>query len=211
MAGDPPAVVPHPDWVIYKQSPALVLGFHGCDRSTAEDILCGRKRHLQHSSNEYDWLGSGIYFWEADPWRAWAFAKEVRDNPKLSRGKIDDPCVIGAVLDLGHCCNLLDYEVVGELQAAYSFIKEIFDLAGRQLPENLGGADRLKRNRDKVVIHHLHQLRHSANLPAYDSVRAAFIEGDEVYPGATFRRKNHIQIAVRQERCIKGYFRLPGF
>lgn len=150
MAGDPPAVVPHPDWVIYKQSPALVLGFHGCDRSTAEDILCGRKRHLQHSSNEYDWLGSGIYFWEADPWRAWAFAKEVRDNPKLSRGKIDDPCVIGAVLDLGHCCNLLDYEVVGELQAAYSFTgtSEVVNSFKTELALNAGrGAKALPRQR----------------------------------------------------------------
>ena len=37
-----------------------------------------------------------------------------------------------------------------------------------------------------------------------------YFEGDALYPGAGFRRKNHIQIAVRSVHCIKGYFRLPG-
>ena len=40
----------------------------------------------------------------------------------------------------------------------------------------------------------------------FDSVRSAFIEGDELYPGSTFREKNHIQICVRNLACIKGYF-----
>ncbi|HZU36516.1 MAG TPA: hypothetical protein VFA18_11435 [Gemmataceae bacterium] len=41
----------------------------------------------------------------------------------------------------------------------------------------------------------------------YDTVRAAFLEGEPVYPGAGFSRENHIQIAVRNSACILGVFR----
>ena len=40
----------------------------------------------------------------------------------------------------------------------------------------------------------------------YDSARAVFFEGNEIYPSAGFKQKNHIQIAVRNPNCIKGYF-----
>jgi hypothetical protein len=40
-------------------------------------------------------------------------------------------------------------------------------------------------------------------------VRAAFPEGREIYPGAGFDEKTHIQIALRNLDCIKGVFRVP--
>jgi len=33
-----------------------------------------------------------------------------------------------------------------------------------------------------------------------------FWEGNELYPNAGFRKKNHIQICIRNPNCIKGYF-----
>ena len=51
------------------RSAALVLGYHGCDREVGERIL-GGGGHLQSSENDYDWLGSGIYFWGDNPSRA---------------------------------------------------------------------------------------------------------------------------------------------
>jgi len=39
-----------------------LIGFHGCKRTVAEDVLAG-KTHLNASVNSHDWLGSGIYFW----------------------------------------------------------------------------------------------------------------------------------------------------
>jgi hypothetical protein len=45
------------------------------------------------------------------------------------------------------------------------------------------------------------------DLPDYDSVRSPFPEGGNLYEHSGFRAKNHIQIAVRNLRCIKGYFR----
>lgn len=42
--------------------------------------------------------------------------------------------------------------------------------------------------------------------PSFDSVRAAFIEGDTIYPGAGFNEKTHIQICIINPDCIKGFF-----
>jgi hypothetical protein len=39
-----------------------------------------------------------------------------------------------------------------------------------------------------------------------DSVRAAFLEGEPLYPGSMFRKQNHIQIAIINPNCIKGIF-----
>jgi hypothetical protein len=40
----------------------------------------------------------------------------------------------------------------------------------------------------------------------FDSVRGVFWEGKELYPGAGFMERNHIQICLRNPNCIKGFF-----
>lgn len=54
----------------------LVIGYHGCDESTQQNVLMKGKL-LKPSEQAYDWLGKGIYFWEHGPERAlqWAEAK----------------------------------------------------------------------------------------------------------------------------------------
>jgi hypothetical protein len=42
------------------------------------------------------------------------------------------------------------------------------------------------------------------------TVRGAFEEGDEAFPGAASKMETHIQIAVRNRQCILGIFR-PTF
>jgi len=44
------------------------------------------------------------------------------------------------------------------------------------------------------------------NYDEFDSVRGMFIEGSTLYPKSGFREKNHIQIAIRNPNCIKGFF-----
>ena len=58
-------------------SRSLVLGYHGCDLAVARKIIMGQTSH-RRSTNEYDWLGSGFYFWEDSPARALQWAKEER-------------------------------------------------------------------------------------------------------------------------------------
>ena len=55
---------------------------------------------LAASKNTHDWLGYGIYFWENAPARALAWAKECRNNLHLTSGKVTDPFVIGAIIDI---------------------------------------------------------------------------------------------------------------
>jgi hypothetical protein len=211
MAAVEPAPViyePPEAWSIHRHSPGLVLGFHGCDRITADAVFRGAQ--LVPSTNDHDWLGSGIYFWEGDPWRALAWCCDAMAMPSMVAQPIRRPAVVGAVLELGRCFNLMEYGLLAELQDAFEVAELTYLAAGLAFPENRVGADLVKRYRDKLVMDSVHALRARQKLAAYQSVRAAFQEGESVYPTAGFRRKTHIQIAILDPQCIKGYFRLPG-
>lgn len=202
------------DYDLYRRLPGFVLGFHGCDQKVGEAVLKGTPKHLAASENAYDWLGNGIYFWENDPRRAHEFAEEAMKRP-VSKGKIKKPFVIGAVIDLGLCLNLLERECLEEVSVAYQELEKMFTAAGAPMPGNKG-PERAVRFLDRAVLETVHLLRRRANEtpgptlgkhPPYDSVRGAFLEGGEAYPNAGFFSKNHIQIAIRNPACIKGYFR----
>ena len=94
--------------------PSLLLCFHGTDEKTAQNIFAGNA-HLQASTNDYDWLGHGIYFWEYSPERAFQFAQEKFRWQKRS-AKV---CVIGAIVDPGLCFNLLNASSHGFLETGY--------------------------------------------------------------------------------------------
>lgn len=192
-------------WQLYEFQPAFVIGFHGCDRSVGEAILGGEERHLEPSANEYDWLGHGIYFWEGNPERALEFAAQRVGGGRNSKGHIGETFVLGAIIDLKHCLDLLDSSGLQQVADAFGLLKEFTEAAGAPLPENKGELTR--RFLDCAVINSLHQYREDEGLEPYDSVRAAFWEGAELYPNAGFKRQNHIQICVLNRDCIKGYFR----
>jgi len=195
--------------MLYSVLPGLVLGFHGCDRELGESVLAGKKR-LKKSENTYDWLGHGIYFWENNPKRALSFAKELKAT-KRSKDSIKDPFVIGAVIDLGFCLNLLDEDALGEVKAAFQLFESSCEVLGQEIPSNKAlkkGRDLLLRHLDCAVIEMLHADRSTHDLPEYDSARGLFPEGNELYPNAGFLDKNHIQICIRNPNCIKGYFRV---
>lgn len=199
---------------VYQRQSGLILAFHGCDRSTGERVLSANGGHLDLSKNAYDWLGEGIYFWENDPQRAYEFACEAAQNGKVSKGKIKDPFVIGAVIDLGLCLNLLERRALDELGLAFRLLQAAHQ-TGKPFPQN-AGKDRKQRFLDAAVINMVHQLRQSingrmGNIPQYQTIRGAFWEGEPAYQGAEFFKESHIQIAVRDLSCIKAYFRpLPG-
>ncbi|MEC0145122.1 hypothetical protein [Paenibacillus alginolyticus] len=67
--------------------------------------------------------------------------------------------------------------------------------------------DLLLRFLDCAVIQSVHEFNREMGLKQYDSVRGVFFEGNELYPGAGFMEKNHIQICVINPNCIKGYFK----
>jgi hypothetical protein len=188
-------------WDLYEYQPAFVVGFHGCDVEIGEGILSGRIEHLKFSREKWDWLGYGIYFWAGNPQRALAWAEE-----RKAQGRIDTPFVLGAIIDLKHCLDLFDSSGLQQVKDAYLYMKNSFAKAGQPLPEN-AGKDKAARMLDCLVMESLHKYRVVNRQPEYDSVRAMFPEGEELYPGAGFKDRNHIQICIRDLGCIKGYFR----
>jgi hypothetical protein len=193
---------------VYSRLPAFVLGFHGCDHSVAAAVISG-KRELRPSRNKYDWLGEGIYFWENNPQRAQEFASEGIGRKRRGRRPIRHPAVIGAVIDLGVRLNLLDARFLRLLRAGYEELSRNCVETGQPLPSNrplTPGEEALLRDLDCAVINTIHASKSGLRIPSFDTVRAAFIEGPELYPGSSFRRKNHLQICVRNPDCIKGYF-----
>src|SRR5665647_519180 len=102
---------------MYQCAPSFVLGFHGCDQDVGEKILLG-ETNQEFSSNDYDWLGNGIYFWENDPNRAIEWALELKN-----RGEIKKEFVIGAVIDSKMCLNLLQRDALILLRNAYDSFK----------------------------------------------------------------------------------------
>lgn len=196
---------------MYKTYPSLVLGFHACDDATAKNVFSGKAR-LKSSKNNYDWLGHGVYFWENSPDRAMQWGEMQK-----SRGRITKPCVVGAVIALGRCFDLLEFDSLGVLREHYEALVSTYQSAGieTRIPRNesqLGGEDLLLRKLDCAVIEFMHsqmeeKFKKDSKIRIFDSVRGAFWEGEELYPGAGFKEKNHVQICVRNHNCIKGYFR----
>ena len=186
--------------------PSFVLGYHGCDEALAEDVFAGRAA-LNPSENDYDWLGWGIYFWEHSPDRAFDFAREVSKRPHHRGQSITTPAVVGAVIDLGRCLNLLDTRNIGLVKEAHRLLSATAAAVGETLPRNTGGDEWLRRDLDCAVIQSLHAQRERDGEESFNTVRAAFQEGPPLYERSGFREKNHIQIAVRTPACIRGYFR----
>ncbi|MFO6429123.1 hypothetical protein ACLBKT_03425 [Erythrobacter sp. W302b] len=190
---------------------SFVLGYHGCDAKVASKLISGNDRMIP-SSQDYDWLGSGVYFWESDPQRAMEFAEW-----KVSRGEYDKAAVVGAVLDLGNCLDLSNRKNLDLLRGAFEALKDYTETVGSPMPKNEGTkadpyGDRLLRFLDYAVLQRLHTMMErgfdeGVGPPPFDTVRGMFTEGAPVYDGCAFLDKTHVQIAVRTPENIVGIFK----
>lgn len=184
-----------------------IIGYHGCDISIVRGILNDGDT-LKPSEEKYDWLGKGIYFWEYGPERAMEWAEQ-----RKKRGKIKTPAVIGAVLNLGECFDLLDTRYTETLRSAWPKFVQAKKALKETIPVNvdptlLTSKDRILRHRDCAAINWTLSMFES-NSVSFDSVRGVFQEDDPVYEGSDIKLKSHIQIAIRNPACIVGYF-LPS-
>ena len=188
-----------------------VFAFHGCDRRLRDAVLTGKKK-LNASLNAYDWLGSGIYFWEHGPMRAleWAMQQSKRKGTKIK-----EPAVVGAIIQLGNCFDLLDVKFTQMLSEAADTLIQTLTLQGISLPANqsagLQDYDWLRRERDCFVLNNVIPVLERREATAFHSVRSVFQEGSPAFDGAGIKLKSHIQIAVRDPRAIIGYFQPEGF
>lgn len=183
----------------------MILGFHGCEKSEQQKLLSDPS-YIRSSNESFDWLGHGMYFWENNPERALLWAKQ-----KKEAGTLKEPSIIGAVLDLGRCLDLLDSSNIFLLKSSYDLFKSDSEKLVKPIPKNVDhpivkGHDKVLRYLDCAVIEYIHSFLKSKGESPFDSVRAAFMEGSPIYPGAGFNEKTHIQLCIINPNCIKGFF-----
>jgi len=181
--------------------PLQVFGFHSCDREVGLAILNG-EMDLNASNNIWDWLGGGIYFWEQNPGRALAYAEECAAKKQYFAGDIKIPFVIGAIINLGNCLNLMEAESTPVLETAYSGLLQTTAKAEIKMPVNKDA----NRALDCAVIQYLHQSNLENEIAPYDTIRSSFDEGEKVYEGSTFTKRLHIEVCVINPAMILGYY-----
>lgn len=108
-------------WELYQTQPSFVLGFHGTEKALVDRCMADGTKHLASSEGRYEWLGHGIYFWENDPQRGLEWATDGN-----AKKKIQEPDIVGAVLDLGYCLDLTTRIGLDEVNAAYMLLKESY-------------------------------------------------------------------------------------
>ncbi len=160
------------------------IGYHGTSKSAVDSIL---DYNLIQSDNPYDWLGIGFYFFQDAPVRAKIWAVERKT----------EPAVIGAVISLENCIDLLDIDWWDTLTKSHDFIKRKFEREHKPMPTQMGG----RHNLDKTVLDYVVDKLENQGIH-YNSIRAIFREGDSPYPGSDFRNLDHVQIAVRSKDAI---------
>jgi hypothetical protein len=201
---------------MYDIRPNLIIGFHGCELDV-RDALLNNPDSVKISTEPYDWLGHGMYFWENNYDRALQWAED-----KKKRGRLKKPSVIGALLNLGYCCDLLDSGYVQTLKSYYILLDALHKSVGKPLPRNKDlpndrHKDKILREFDCAAIEYMHseilkevktdiQAKGYSDYKVFDSTRGVFIEGGPIFEGAGIFEKSHIQICIRNLNCIKGFF-----
>lgn len=201
---------------MYTNRSNLIIGFHGCDREV-RDFLLNSPNDKQISEKPYDWLGHGIYFWENNDARALKWAKD-----KEKRGDIKEASVIGAVLSLGNCFDLLDSRFTHMIGQYYNLMEANYQALGKEMPKNKDAKadiyhDKILHELDCSVIEFMHESidtqikediadRGFSTFKRFDSSRGVFTEGGPAFAGAGIQLKSHIQICIRNTNCIKGFF-----
>lgn len=176
-----------------------VVGYHGTQLSVALDIV-NRKRLFRPSQNDDDWLGHGIYFWEYAPQQAywWAEKRKKRQN-------WDEPiAILGSMIRLGFCFDLLDPYNVKYLKEIYKEYRETEIAAERPIPENVNHYKYL----DCAAFQYAYAVIESSKRQlSVDSARAVYVptgHGKRVWARSWISNDAHIQICVRNPACILG-------
>jgi hypothetical protein len=168
-----------------------VIGYHGTSAKVADALVDGEPFTVSTSINE--WLGSGIYFWEYAPKQAWWWAKKFN--------KASNPAVVGAMIRLGNCFDLMDAKNVEALQRAKDGMIKLMKREGVEIPEN----QRIYKNLDCAVFNYFYQQVEVEGEPTIESARAAYVPTESkkrIWPASWIYRDTHIQICVRNQSNI---------
>jgi len=186
---------------LHKLTTSFVLGYHGCDRAVAHALIGGDD--FRYETNEWDWLGSGVYFWESNPLRGIEYAYELKAYPRKTKGSVSEPAVVGAVIDLGLCLDLTSSMGIRTLKTSYEYFVMFCRDENRALPTNKGGPDRLMRNLDCAVVNPCTAVERPVTCPRSIPSEASFrrairsIRAPAFAKKRTFRSASEISNASR--------------
>ncbi|MFB2894617.1 hypothetical protein ACE1CI_17040 [Aerosakkonemataceae cyanobacterium BLCC-F50] len=167
-----------------------VYGYHGTSAEAAEVII---QQGFNVSSNDYDWLGTGVYFFQDAPVRAWEWATQQHPT---------NPAVIRSTIRLEDCIDLLDIEWFPIIREAYTVFVEEFRQANRPLPRQ--NPERSKAHRlDCAYFNYLVEQILNPQVESIRVIRGIFVEGERIFPNSAVFDRAHIQISVRDISLIE--------
>ncbi|WP_309733732.1 hypothetical protein [Chamaesiphon sp. OTE_75_metabat_556] len=166
-----------------------VSGYHGTSQTKATSIL---KNGFLTSDNDYDWLGTGIYFFQDAPMRAKQWAIEQHSQ---------EPAVICARIQLDNCIDLFDIKWFPILKNIYNLFDDQYRDTNKPLPKQ--NPVRSKAHRlDCAFFNYASQFL-SRQGQIVTSTRAVFVEGECIFPDSAIFDLAHAQIAVKDPVVIR--------
>jgi hypothetical protein len=167
-----------------------VYGYHGTNRESASLII---QRGFNISDNDYDWLGTGVYFFQDAPMRAIAWAKQRYPQ---------NPAVIRSVIRLENCMDLFDIGWFPIIREAYNIFLEEYRMSNQTLPRQ--NPDRSKAHRlDCAYFNYITNQILEPQGEKINAIRAVFLEGERIFPNSAIFDLAHVQIAVRNSDLIE--------
>lgn len=169
-----------------------ILGYHGTRRRTAERLVAGDA--FGPSTNDDDWLGHGIYFWEYAPQQAWRWARQRYGD--------GDAAVVGAMIRLGRCLDLLDPGNFATVREAHAKLEATLAALGKALPANMNKHKFL----DCAIFNDLFGAFEDAGR-RFETCRAVFVPQGKrgivrLWPRSGIFESGHIQVSIREPRNI---------
>jgi len=113
----------------------LQIGYHGCDIAVRDGLISGQL-NPKPSNNQYDWLGSGFYLFEADQERALAFAETAASEPlrRLTARPIASPAVVGCIFSIQRCLDMTTSTGRREFENAHLYFQATHLRSGQRTP-----------------------------------------------------------------------------
>jgi len=170
-----------------------IIAYHGTTADVAEQLVDGEP--FKASDNDDDWFGKGIYFWEYAPKQAWWWASKFK--------KKEHPAVVGAIIRLGQCLDLLDPINVATIKAFHDDTISKWETAEVEIPEN--------GNQHKKLDCAIFNLFYDQSDAAIETARAVYVptqSAKRAWKRSWIYEEAHIQICVREPKNILAVWRV---
>jgi hypothetical protein len=195
LAPDVPVAVPRADdqGVSFHDYHRTVIAYHGTTADVAEQLVNGEP--FRASNNDDDWFGTGVYFWEYAPKQAWWWASTFKRK--------QHPAVVGSIIRLGQCLDLLDPVNVATLKTFHDDTVNKWNVANMEIPKN--------GNQHKKLDCAIFNLFYDQSTPVIETARAVYVptqSAKRAWARSWIYEESHIQICVRRPKNILAVWRV---